>query len=296
MKFDPRAQLSIEISPNAAGEGTQNVVLNSPELTIDFQIVRNSWGSSQTAEFRIHNLGEKTRNLIYKDPYAVTSFRQAIQFRAGYRDSMPMCFNGFVQTASSDRQGEDVFTTITAFDGGLSMSNGFVSQSFEAGSVKQRIIDLAKQLPHTTGNPIVGNFTGDFKRGQVFLGNAWQIILGITNGFATIDNGQIKALQTNEVVNANIGVINSASGLLGSPRRLPTSLEVTMLFEPNLSLGALVQLETRISPANFNGTYKVQGFTHRGTISPSVSGTPRVSVVQLFFDKTLVTIPGNLVQ
>ena len=285
MKFLPRCQLSVEVAPNAQGMTTANIVI-PPELTIDFDINRSSLSSSQTATFRIENLNEETRNLLHKDQYATTEAR-AIQFRAGYGKTLPLCFNGRVLAASSYRAegSADFITEITAFDGGFAMVNGWTSVTIAAGtSVSQILANLAASLPQLTGKPIIGNFPDTNRRGKVLFGNTWNILLTESNGLATIDNGQVKALQLNEAIDieqTQIPVINSTTGLLGSPRRSATNIQCELLFEPRLTIGQVIKLESEDNRA-FNGLYKVFGFTHRGTISPT-KDRPRRTTVLLYF-------------
>ena len=90
-------------------------------------------------------------------------------------------------------------------------------------------------------------------------------------------------------------MINAASGLLGSPQRSTTKLEVEILLETRLTLGQIIQLESE-DDTTFNGTYKVMGFIHRGTISPAVAG-PCSTTVSLFFGSSeLQIVQANLVQ
>lgn len=260
----------------------QDTVTIPEDLSVEFEISRQSLASSQTATFRIYNLGEKTRNLLYRDSYELTY--RAIRFRAGFRDDpfLPLCFNGFISTANSYRTGVDMITEIVAYDGGLAMANGFVSQTIISGKSTAEVLKmLVGQLPATKVAPIIGSFPGVSLRGHVLFGNTWNTILEESGGLATIDNGQVKILNHNEAVNAEIPVITSAAGLLGSPVRSQTKLEFEMIFEPRLTLAQVIELDSTTNRI-FNGIYKVMGFVHRGMISPAVAGECS-STVSLFF-------------
>lgn len=297
-KFGRRCRLSVEVNPDAKGVPQGNVTF-PPDLTVEFDITRNFLASSQEATFRVLNLAPETRQLVIKDAYALTEFR-AVQFRAGYEGDaiLPLCFNGFVRTASTARRSgaTDVVTEINAYDGGLAMANGFTAQSISAGaSVKEVITNLARSLPRISGTPVVGDFPGTSYRGKVLFGNSWNLILQESGNLATIDNNQVKVLQPNEAIEAEIPVISSASGLLGTPRRTQTKLEVDMLFEPRLTVGQIVELRSDALPV-YNGVYKVSGFTHRGVISPNEGG-PCMSTVSLFFgDFEFRVVKANLVR
>jgi hypothetical protein len=291
MKFGRTYSLSVEVA------GGQRVTIEPP-FTCEFEVSRNSLASANTGFFRIFNLAERTRNLIYKDRFAVQDIR-AIQFRAGYEsESVPMIFNGQVRCASSYRVGgaADTMTELEAFDGGFQMTNGFTSMTVESGAVARNVLQsLAATLPGITGSPIVGNFPGINKRGEVLFGNTWKLILEKSRGLATIDNGQPKILQDNETITGEIPLITSDTGLLGSPRRSSGTLDVEMLFEPRLTVGQVVDLKSSVNTI-FNGRFKVMGFTHRGTISPAVGGECRTTLSLWLGTQVLEVIKGTPIQ
>lgn len=65
-----------------------------------------------------------------------------------------------------------------------------------------------------------------------------------------------------------------------------------MLFEPRLTVGQLVRVESTTN-RQYNRDWKVLGFEHRGIISPSVAGECVTSVRLWFTPEDLVTIPGT---
>jgi len=290
MKFNPVYKLSVEVADG-------NVSLELP-FSCEFEIRRQYMASAQTATFRIYNLGEPTRNRLYKDQYDVTQFR-AIQFRAGYASEgfTPLLFNGTVLKASSFRAGASVnfITEIEAYDGAFAMVNGDTSQAFAAGvDVADVIRNLNKDLPGVSASPIIGTVEGKTKRGSVYTGNTWNNIVQLSNGLAIIDNGQLKVLGENEAIEAEIPVITSASGLLGSPRRTNAMIEFDMVFEPRFTVGQIVRLESETNTI-FNGTYKVMGFVHSGMISPAVGGERKTTVSLWKGTAALVTVPGSAI-
>jgi hypothetical protein len=282
-KFGRTCRLSLEVKTenkvDSSFDGsTNNNLIIPPEFSVEFDIQRAALGSSQTATFKVYNLGEATRKLIYADEYDAANRFRAIQFRAGYKDFMPLIFNGAIKKAYSQRQGVDMITTIEAWDGAFAMASGFTAQTVVAGTPLNKVLaDLSASLPQTAGEPIVGAFSGTSARGKVLFGNTWNIIRQESDNLAIIDNGQVKILQPNEAIASDIPVITSASGLLSSPARSGQVIELDMLFEPRFTLGQIVKLESTTN-ALYNGTYKVMGFTHRGMISPSVAGDAKTTV------------------
>jgi len=276
MKFGRRCQLSLEVG---GGPGVTVTNITIPEeCTIEFDVTRKTLASGQTANFKIYNLGEKTRDAIFADLLDV-NIRRAVQFRAGYEgEDLPLIFNGFIYQAFSYRSGVDFITEVQGYDGGQLTAAAFIALTFDSNlSTREMIYKLAQQLKDTVGSPVVGDFPGGSKRPTTFLGNTWQAITTLAGGLGFIDNGQVKVLQPWEVLDAQVLVINELSGLLSTPRRTNTSVEFDMLFEPRLTVGQLVDLQSRTFKA-VNGPYKVMGFMHRGTISPAVAGDCKTSV------------------
>lgn len=268
--------------------------------TLEFQVTRRSLSSAQRASFRIYNLGEKIRGAIQKDKFQPEQLR-AIQFRAGYDSasgrSVPILFNGTVSTAYSYREGDTWYTEIEAYDGGFQAVNGTrVSLSLAAGvSAAQTIEQLASLLPYQSASAIVGDFPVTNKRTEVLFGNAWELILLKSRGRATIDNGQVKALNYNEVILGDLFTVSSDSGLLGSPRRSETAIEFEMIFEPRFTLEQAIQLQSFADP-KLNRLWKVIGFEHQGTISPAVAGEARTQVSLWFTKEILEIVKGVPVQ
>lgn len=288
MKFDRKYKLSVEV------EGGRNVEIELP-FTCEFQVNRQSLASANTGTFVIRNLGQRTRDLIYLDKYDWTTPR-AVQFRAGYGTFTPLILNGTVKQAFSYREGVDMVTVIEAWDGGFQHVNGFSSMTVAPGQSANYILNkLCADLPQIKGAPIIGDFPVTNARGEVLFGNTWQIIQQKSNGLATIDNSQVKILNNNECIEGEIPLINSDSGLLGSPRRSDAQLEFEMLFEPRFTIGQIVQLQSSTNKL-FDGTYKVMGFNHKGVISPVVSGQASTSVSLWLGTELLKVIKGDVVQ
>lgn len=291
MKFGRNYTLSIEVAKG------QNITVALP-YAIEFEINRNTLASSQTATFRIYNMAESTRDLIWKDQYLWTQFR-AIQFSAGYGNTTPLVFNGTIKQAYSEHpEGtENAVTVIEAYDGGYQITNGLTNMTIAVGaSAQQTIMTLAKSLPGITGTPIVGSFPVTTKRGEVLFGNTWDMILKKSGGLGCIDNGQPKILNLNDTVTGTIPLIDASTGLLGAPKRTNAMITFDMLFEPRITIGQALALKSTFNSL-LNGNYKVMGFTHRGKITDSGDPDKAKTTVNLWLGAgALNPIAGTLVQ
>ena len=289
MGFLPTYSLQVETSDS------EHVTI-APPFTIEFEISRKWLMSANTCFLRIYNLAEATRNRLYKDLYQTTVYR-ALQFRAGYPDyPLPLVFNGNVLHCYSYRQGKDFITEIEGQDGQIAMVNGFTTKTVGAGASAGDVLKaLIADLPEIDGSFIIGTFDQVNARGEALMGNTWQLINEKSGGRAVIDNGQVKILADNEAIAGEIPEISSASGLLGSPIRTDTMIQVFLMFEPRLTLGQKVHLNSTTNTI-FNRDYKVMGIQHQGTISPAVDGERKTTAWLYFGSQALKMVAGTPVQ
>jgi hypothetical protein len=292
-KFNRRYILKVETQPRVPGSNKPgDAAFATIELPIacEFHIVRNSMASANTATFRIFNLAQRSRDKIYKDKYRDLEYR-AIQFWAGYSDQPPMVFNGNVSQALSYKQSgaKDVVTEIEAYEGAYAMVNGFSSQTLAGGQTYAQILQtLSNDLPYLD-NPEIGDIQGNARRGAVLFGNTWKLVQQYSGGNATIDNNRLLVLKPNECVKGDILVINSDTGLLGSPFRTNAMIQFETMFTPQIKVNQIIRLESSVNKY-VNGFYKVMGFEHSGIISNTVGGSAR-TVIQLWLgEQALRTI------
>jgi hypothetical protein len=255
------------------------IEINRP-FTLDFTLVRNSLSSSNDGTFRISNLKPDTRAELRFNFYNQSQKRQVI-LQAGYNDSLSEVFNGNMRKAWSVREGTTFISQIEALDAGFAFGNAHTELPFSAGTPIKTVVTalIASLKPYGVALGAVGNsFPGVIRRGAAYSGNTIGLLRELTNGNFYIDNGKAYALGVDEVLLPST-IINSASGLLGTPTREQTTVTIEMLFEPKLFIGQLITLESETA-TNFNTQYKVVSITHHGTISESVCGDA-ISIVGL---------------
>ena len=270
-----------------------------PPYTLNFAIKRNAFGSANTASFTLVNLSEPTRNLIYKDIFQTAQFRM-IRLRAGYGDNLPVIFQGNIKEAKSYRTGGSVdFTTeIEAFDYGYAMQNSTSSFALAEGTTHQQTIealanDMVKSVPDgSLGIGKIGTFSGKYPRGRSVAGSSWEALRSETQNAAFIDNGLLYCLNDDEAIVGDVPVLDSRTGLLGSPKKADALLEVEMIFEPALKVGQAVEINSR-TISQWNGKYKVWGVDHSGVISGAVSGKCKTTLHMLIGKKLMEYLAGE---
>ena len=243
-------------------------------FTCEFQIERNTLSSVNNAVIRIYNLNEANRNLIRKDEWN-TLTRRSVELTVGYGDKSGRVTNGTIRKAWSTREGSNLVTTIDSFDGGWAFVHSFINKNYPKGTPKQHVIeDLALDLTrYGVSLGRIGKFEGTLKRGNSFSGNTAQIINDITSNKMFIDNGKINILHNNEYIDTN-HIIDSSTGLLGTPLRELEFIYFDMLFEPSINIGEKVEIVSTTDPS-VNGIYKIYSIIHTGTVSEAVGGMMR---------------------
>jgi hypothetical protein len=254
----------------------KNVLTVRPPFTIEFEIHRKNFGASNTGSIRIYNLKKEARSLIRKDFIDFNMLNKVI-LKAGYGDDLSEILNMSVSQAWSVRERVNFISQISCMDGGYALVNGTINQTFSEGEnireVLKKMARLGQQqnLGITTGAISQSYAAEVLQRPITYSGSWWDIINQVSNQGAFIDNSTINILKENEYIEQTVFIVNSASGLLGTPTREQNFVNFEMLFEPKLKPGCLVRLETSTGDEDMNNTlYVVQQLIHRGMISESV--------------------------
>lgn len=247
-----------------------------PPLTIEFDIVRNTFASANTGRFRIYNLSETIRRNLYHVRYDITeNDYQRVQMFAGYKTSkqLPMVFLGNVFTASTKRAGTDWITDIEAFDGGVGMLTGQISLTRPKGwSTEEILRTLVGVMPFIKFGA-VGDISVSNTRGISMAGNAWDVFKRLVgDGSSFIDMQNAYGLREGEylVKPGQVELILGPHNIIGTPRRIGAIIEVDLVFEPGAFVGQAVTIESLETV--YNGTYQLRGIRHRGTISEAICG------------------------
>jgi len=277
-KFGRRFKLTVEI--DTPTDGKNALEITSP-LTIELDIVRNTLSSLNTGTFRVYNLSETNRSLIFQNRYNISSItnRKAVILQAGYgtvenKDSdLSTIFMGGILEAYSYRQGTDIVTYINAQDGAIGAYNSNINKTFAAGTSQKDIVSfMIDSLPDIAKGSI-GAITGTPKTSYTVNGNIFSNLTKSYKDEFFIDNNVANILKQDEYIKTDEGIllINSESGLLGTPLRQGFALSVDMLFEPKIKVGHIVEINSQINK-KFNGQFKVMGLKHSGVISDAVNG------------------------
>lgn len=265
----------------------ETITISDP-LTCHITVNRGVLTDSQNCTIQITNLAPKTRDAIFKDAFADTLNPEKWSFvhvEAGYNGQYSLIFKGRILQAYSSRAGGsvDVITEIQAMY--LDAIDNMCSYTFKAGTSKKEAFNtIAAKIPNVViGN--VGDLSGKFLTDTTFDGNALDCLNSLTGGAANIDNGVLNCILNNEVIDVPVPKIGDDTGLLDTPMRRDANLEIKMLFQPDLIVNQLLEVQSSLQP-NFNGQYKVVGFTHDLNFGVANSGT-RTTTANLYIGPLL---------
>lgn len=259
-------------------ETNRTTIVEYP-ITCQFTVTRGVFAQSQKATIQLYNIGEDKRNEIFQDQFTLDPKKYKYVFlEAGYNGVMPLIFSGRIMQAYSFRSGgqTDVITQIEAvatdiFD--YQSSFTFTSGTTFKDALKTMVSDMPNVLVGNTGT-----LEGQFQTPTTFDGPTIDCLNTLTGGHSFVDNGVLNTLMDNEVIDVPVPVISSNTSLLSTPMRRDANLEVETLFLPDLIAGQLVEVDSSVSP-NFNGQFKLVGFTHDCLIGESQAGQRRTRLV-----------------
>lgn len=263
-QFDARYRVTVY-------SNTETTIVEYP-ITCKFNVVRGVFSQSNKATIQLYNLALKTRNQIFQDQLNLDKSKwKYVHLEAGWNGTMSLIFRGRIMQAYSFKSGgqTDVITEIQAV--ALDIFDYGTYHTFAAGTTfKDALKTMASDMPNVVlGN--TGNLEGTFQTPTTFSGSAISQINKLTGGNSFVDNGMLNTLMTNEVIDVPVPVISDSTTLLETPMRRDANLEVKTLFLPDLIAGQLVEVKSEVQ-TQFNGQYKLVGFTHDCLISPTQAG------------------------
>ena len=237
------------------------IILQSP-LTAQINISYKIGAKANTCDIAIKGLSRENRNKIFKD-VMLPSIYMPITVEAGYDNNLTLLFSGNIMWAYSEREFPTVSTKIHVWSGGYDIIN---SRSHITLSKSQGVGDilkiLTKDFKYVTTGELGSIASNDARfRGCNLNGKTIDLINRYANDKALIHNDKLYILNDNEVIQGTIDLINSSTGLLGTPKKQDNLLEIDTIFEPNLTILQMVKVESDILPL-YNGQYKVTGLVH----------------------------------
>lgn len=260
-----------------------------PPITAQVEVDQSVKGSSiSNASVTFTNLAPNTRNRLGKDKFTRVDYWQII-IMAGYGKQLFEIFRGNIQEGYSYKQGPEWFTKLECYDGAYQIQNGFMSETFTKDtSMKDAIGQCVKNIPQLLAGALGSPATTETPaRGRVVVGNPYNEIQKMTDGQAFIAGETLYVLASNEVLEGQVFVL-SAEGNKTTPKRRDGYLEVDRVFSPELRVGRIAELRSKIE--KYNGQYKIFGVKHTALFSQETAGEATTTVSLFIGDKALLEI------
>jgi len=213
---------SLLVGPKYSGRDDDPNGLLIDELRVAFKIEKSLDAIPNTAVFDVYNLSKKSRSLLEESTMKKERV-PAVIFNAGYGTNIKNLFTGDASFVVSKKAGADIQTTIECGDGEAAFASARLDKSFSPGATAGAILkDLKTALGIDTGQVKGFNSSDQFLNGLSLTGpvrNHLDLITKRQGLEWSIQNNQLQILPTKEALNEDVIVLNSATGLVGTPLR-----------------------------------------------------------------------------
>lgn len=246
-------------------------------LRIVFNVKKSMKGN--TCNVDIYNLSESTRNKI-------NEIDDIIVIEAGYvdEDVEKVIFIGDISRITKERDGPNIITKIEANDGEKTLREKKISTSYASGiSANEILKDLMNNLglPKKISNRLLSKLnlkSKQFANGFAFAGQTKDVIDKIINKLGyewSVQNGEIKVVEKDEVDDSEVVLLSPTTGLVGSPKRRDdienaankdkkkTGWDVTALLQPTVEPTGRISIESELIE-NKETIFRIETVQHKG--------------------------------
>jgi hypothetical protein len=280
-------------------------VVDLSEFRIVFSIKRSNSQTPNAADIRIYNLAPDTALSL-----ANTTVFTTVQLQAGYVGNTGTIFQGDIKQVIVGRESAtDTFIEIIAGDGHLAYNYAVISQPLPANTTSQADIAACIKSLSDYGVMASGNVTVTQARARyrakVLFGQTKKCLRDVTQTTGSpwsIQNEKLVFVPTKSFLPGEVIIINSETGMVGSPQQTLEGINFKCLLNPNLQISRKVQLNQNSiqrlainlsapgtaasipAPINTDGVYYVSVAEHVGDTRGVEWYT---NVITLFIDPSL---------
>ena len=219
--------------------------LDLSNLRIVFKIKKSDAQTPNTAEIRVYNLAEETAKQIQKE------FTRVI-LQAGYESNYGVIFDGNIKQVRLGREnGTDTYIDIAAGDGDDAYNYAIVNTTLAAGAKQSDQINAAagSMASKGVGKGFVGETgTTALPRGKVMYGMARDYLRQSAEASGTtwsVQDGKLQVIDRTAVLPNEAVVLNSKTGLVGTPEQTNDGIKTKCLLNPMLKIGVRVKIDEK---------------------------------------------------
>lgn len=217
--------------------------LDLSDLRIKFSVKRSDTETPNAADIRVYNLSEETALKIRKE------FTKVV-LEAGYQGNSGVIFQGNIKQVILGRESAtDTFIEIVAGDGDRAYNFSIVNATIAKGSTQAAQVSAAVQAMTPKG--VTAGHLGEMPpeqlpRGKAMYGNARNYLRNVaqtTQSAWSIQDGKVTFIKKKGYLPGTAVVLNSNTGMVGSPQQTSEGVNVKCLLNPNISPGGRVKLD-----------------------------------------------------
>lgn len=225
-----------------------NKTLNGLDLSqfrIKFQVKTSDTATPNTADIRVYNLEEQTAVKIRKE------FTKVV-LQAGYEGNYGVIFQGNIKQVIIGRESAtDTFIDIVAGDGDRAYNFAIVATSLAKGSTQNDQVKAAitpMVAKGVTAGAMSDTGTNQLPRGKVMYGNSRNYLRDVaqtTGSSWSIQNEKVTFVSKSAYLPGTAVLINSDTGMIGTPQQTNEGVNVKCLLNPNLKISGRIKLDNR---------------------------------------------------
>lgn len=238
-------------------------------LRVTFTVTKTLGKEPNTCELAVSNLSKATRALLQGKGSKVL-------LQAGHTETIATIFAGDARTIEHVSEGPTVVSRIRCGDGERAYQFAWASESYSPGVRAQDVAAyLVGRMGLLPGNALskVRDYRGpltEFAHGYSLHGKAsaeFDRLMSALGFTWSVQDGALQVLNPHESNEQTAVVLDSDSGLVGSPEHgtpekkgRPSVMKCKSILMPEFRPGRRVILNAR----DTKGTYRIQKVTHRG--------------------------------
>jgi hypothetical protein len=252
--------VGVRVVEDAFGQGVGDAEMITTETAgmdfrMTFKIRHADSNTPGTAEIRIYNLSNTTANKYIREMSTVV-------LSAGYiHGHFGVIFRGIIKQYKKGRESAtDSYLDIYAADGDIAYRNTRLAEVFEAGHDGDKWqSDIAKAFANGSALTVgelqaVGAATTMSGLGPTTFrgGIMWGLPLDEGREFQrttghqfSIQNNVLQSIKSSAYKQGDVVIINSGTGMIGSPEVTEGGITVTCLLNPNVYVKQRVQLDNK---------------------------------------------------
>jgi len=262
INFDRKAELLI-----VNGEG---VGISIRENRIAFRVFKSDKPDTNSLAVSVYNLAQNSRSLL-------ENTKNRVSLLCSYADEeLKEVAVGDIAKGITEYLHPNTVTSIEAGDGLVTLRETRVQLSYVSSvGVRQVIQDIARSMGVQL-RPTNANFSGQYRQGWAFTGNAKDALKQVTDRFGlewSIQSNELQIVNSKQPATDQVYLISPQTGLLGSPQKRdevigvqsgnkePAGVDVTLLLNPAIEPASIVAISCRDYD---NIPYLVKTVEHQG--------------------------------